>query len=127
MVEYGDFIFHSMSPLALGLIPGGKKVEPSAPAPEEAAEDSQLPAVSDASSMKVAELRKELSRRGLDTSGVKAVLVARLTGVEAAEPKATTSVDKGRGKRKAGEKAPPKSPKRRATRRGKGYILDRLN
>jgi len=113
--------------LALGLIPGGKKVEPSAPAPEEAAEDSQLPAVSDASSMKVAELRKELSRRGLDTSGVKAVLVARLTGVEAAEPKATTSVDKGRGKRKAGEKAPPKSPKRRATRRGKGYILDRLS
>eukprot|EP00095_Tigriopus_kingsejongensis_P002239 maker-scaffold133_size323035-snap-gene-1.15 protein:Tk02239 transcript:maker-scaffold133_size323035-snap-gene-1.15-mRNA-1 annotation:"hypothetical protein F443_12346" len=45
----------------------------------------------DVEKLKVTELRTELASRGLDTKGIKSVLVARLKTAQEADPEATAS------------------------------------
>lgn len=52
---------------------------------DEAADGEQVPPAPNYSALKVDKLREELSRRGLDTEGVRAELVDRLTASDKAD------------------------------------------
>ena len=71
------------------------------------------PAKKPPAKMTVAELKKELQDCGLDTSGKKAELVARLEGAKTGTQKSTDSTDSGE---------PPK-PKKQKSEPGIHYII----
>ena len=98
--------------------------------PKSAPKESETSSLTEAkiSGMKVAELRKELAALGLDTSGIKSVLQKRLKSAIIQDTgKAKAASDKGKRKSPPSPQASPSKRSRRTTRRGKRYILDRLN
>ncbi|QDZ25275.1 hypothetical protein A3770_16p77930 [Chloropicon primus] len=121
--------------LALGSLLSKGEEEPGtadagADEPESAPKESESSSLTEAkiSGMKVAELRKELAALGLDASGIKSVLQKRLKSA-ISQDKGKAKAASGKGKRKSppSPQASPSKKSRRTTRRGKGYILDRLN
>ena len=87
-------------------MPGRKRKQQESTDDAGAASTSTQPAKKPPNKMTVAELKKELQDRGLDTSGKKAELVARLEGAKTSS-KGAVSTDSGEAPKTKKQKTEP--------------------
>lgn len=88
-------------------MPGRKRKQQDSTDDASAITKSDEPAKKPAAKMTVAELKKELQDCGLDTSGKKAELVARLEGAKTTGQKSTDTTDSGEPSKAKKQKTEP--------------------